>query len=294
MDFLIIGAQKSGTTSLFKYLTAHPSIFMPPEKEVMFFNNDNLFSKGKDWYINRYFQNADPSHVNGEASTHYMMYSFVPERIYSFFPNVKLIALLRNPIDRAYSHYLMAVRRGVESRTFEECVNIEITKGFISDEEIDHNTDYIFFGEYGRILSNYLNWFENYQIKIAFMEEMQNDSTSFIKDIYSFLGVDSNFIPENVSKKYNTSGVAIIPGLEIRIRKFLTSLKRNKIFHIFLKKVNIDAIVFWLRTEGNVRKQKDEYQLTPKVRKLLADYYMNDVRLLESLFETRAPWKDFN
>lgn len=116
VDFLVIGAQKSGTTSIFNYLSSHPSIFMPQCKEVCFFTRD--FERGVDWYFSNYFPSAPASSIKGEASPHYMYFKNVPERIASLFPDIKLIAVLRNPITRAYSHYQMTVRRNLEKRSF--------------------------------------------------------------------------------------------------------------------------------------------------------------------------------
>ena len=133
---------------------------MPPEKEVEFFQDNQKFIRGKEWYYNEYFSLAPPTAVKGEASTYYMMFTCVPERIHQLYPDIKLFALLRNPIERAYSHYRMAVRRGFENRSFEQSVSESIDMATRADREIDHNREYLMFGEYGRIIKNYLRSFK--------------------------------------------------------------------------------------------------------------------------------------
>ena len=113
LDFLIIGAQKSGTTSLFKYLNQHPDIAMPADKEAPYFTNDELYSAGWQHYLGNYFTGYDQELLWGTASPQYMSDLRAAERITRDLPNTRLIAILRNPIERAYSHYLMQKRRGL-------------------------------------------------------------------------------------------------------------------------------------------------------------------------------------
>jgi len=123
LDFIIIGAQKAATTSLYKYLNAHPAIFMPPDKEVPFFTRPDLYQKGLAWYLQTHFANASPDQLWGKATPQYMCDPQAPARIYHALPEVKLIASLRHPIKRSFSHYKMAVHRGVEQRTFDEAIS---------------------------------------------------------------------------------------------------------------------------------------------------------------------------
>jgi hypothetical protein len=112
-DFLIIGAQKCGTTSLFYYLSQHPELHLPTEKEIHYF--DLNFEKGTRWYTQ--FFGSEPAYAQkftGEASPYYLFHPFVPERVASLVPEVKLIVLLRDPVERAYSHYMHQRKMGNE------------------------------------------------------------------------------------------------------------------------------------------------------------------------------------
>ena len=118
-DYIIIGAQKGGTTSLHRYLTRHPDVGVSLRKEIHFFSSS--YDQGLDWYL-AHFPEPGEFAVVGEASTSYLSDPEVPERVRRAVPNVKLIALLRNPVDRAYSQYQMNVRKGVETLSFEEAI----------------------------------------------------------------------------------------------------------------------------------------------------------------------------
>src|SRR6266487_1947701 len=112
LDFIIIGAQKAGTTSLYHYLREHPGIYMPPEKEAPFFTSKGSFLRDWEQFAADYFGAASVEQRWGKATPAYMADPRVAARIHSLMPRVLLIALLRNPVERAYSHYMMSVRRG--------------------------------------------------------------------------------------------------------------------------------------------------------------------------------------
>ena len=123
-DFVIIGAQKGGTTSLYRYLTEHPDVGGATKKEVHFF--DRSYHKGMDWYL-AHFPERGESTVVGESSPSYLFHPDVPERVRRTLPHAKLIVLLRNPVDRAYSQYQMRLRR-VGEDSFEEAVDEELAR----------------------------------------------------------------------------------------------------------------------------------------------------------------------
>ena len=109
-DFIIIGAQRSGTTSLYNYLIEHQNIKSTSQKEIHYF--DNNYDKGLTWYSKKFPSIRKGIEITGEASPYYIFHPHAVNRISKDFPNVKLIVLLRNPIERAYSHYCMAIKKG--------------------------------------------------------------------------------------------------------------------------------------------------------------------------------------
>ncbi len=122
-SFLIIGTQKGGTTSLYHDLVQHPDIHAAAVKEIHFF--DDQYQHGFDWYKKNFPPDLPAGHMTGEASPYYLFHPQVPARVREWLPDVKLIVMLRNPIDRAYSHYQMMVRRGLEPLSFAEAIQAE-------------------------------------------------------------------------------------------------------------------------------------------------------------------------
>jgi hypothetical protein len=148
-DFIIIGTQRGGTTSLFNYLIEHPNIMPPFIKETHFF--DYHYQKGVNWYraffpssaYSKYQERTQQSEfVTGEATPNYLFYPHAPKRIKATCPSVKLIVVLRNPIDRAYSHYHHEVRLGIEDLTFEEAIEREREQLPEETEKVVADEDY--------------------------------------------------------------------------------------------------------------------------------------------------------
>ncbi|MFN8323586.1 MAG: sulfotransferase [Chitinophagales bacterium] len=143
--FFIAGVQKGGTTSLCKYLEQHPQIISPQRKDVYFFNNELNYAKGVEWYKSHFAHRLYKlwyDKVNGvdsitfDGTPNYFDAPEAPEKLYSDFPNAKVILLLRNPIDRAYSNYQMACRFGFEKLSFERALELE-------DKRLEEESKYV-------------------------------------------------------------------------------------------------------------------------------------------------------
>lgn len=198
-DFLGIGAQRCGTTWLYENLRAHPEIFMPDKKELNFFSEINgNYAKGLPWYEN-YFKDASPTDRKGEITPEYLLDPSVPGRIIKALDTVKVIAILRNPLDRALSSYGKGLREG----------NWDI--GF--DEFTRTNRDYcIDRGKYYRQLLPFFERWPKENILIKIYEDIAGGPQEFLKDIYRFLRVNSNFVSSQVDHKFNI-GVSKKGGL---------------------------------------------------------------------------------
>ena len=261
---------------------------MPPEKEVNFFSEDENFSKGMNWYLKEYFASNDSSKLRGEASVEYMCYDYVPKRIFSVLPDIKLISILRNPIDRAYSHYRMAVRRKLENLHFDICVGKLIQRGIVPDKLVDRERDFLMFGEYGRILSNYLRYFSKDQFKIVFTEELMNQPNAVMKDLFNFLEISNDISSEIFGKQYHVSGEKRFGILEnILLSRFV-----KKPLRLVLPSQLRRYFGYWLITQFTVKPTKD-HGPSSEIRHTVADYYRKDVALLRSLFKLKPPWEDF-
>lgn len=184
--FLIIGAMKSGTTSLYAYLKDHPDIGMPLNKEPNFFSDEKLWARGIGWYA-ELFDSMKGKKAIGEASVSYTKYPYyagVPQRIAATIPKVKLIYVLRNPIERIYSHYLHNVFSGIEDEPLEEA---------LASKPL-----YIQASQYYMQLDQYLQVFEKEQISVLLLDDLQKNPQEFIKGVFDFISVDSSFTPKNI------------------------------------------------------------------------------------------------
>jgi len=214
-DFLIIGAMKAGTTSLYQYLKQHPDIYMSPVKEPNYFTfgeSERCLEikkaepESRVCGIEEYaalFENASDEKAVGEATTSYLDCHFAAERIKTLIPDVKLIAILRDPADRAHSHFMYNKRLFYEKlSSLELCIEQEESR-----VEEDFSTRYKYLGKgfYYQHLQRYREFFPEHQIKVLLFEEFKHNPGSVLQDIFLFLGVDETFAPD-ISIKYNTSG----------------------------------------------------------------------------------------
>lgn len=202
-DFIIIGAQRCGTTSLYNTLANHPFIAPALKKEIHFF--DVNFRKGLVWYKahfplygRKYLTQVRKQNVlTGEASPYYIFHPHVPKRIAELLPQVKLIALLRNPVDRAYSHYHHEVRKGFESLSFEDAIEREQERLRIETVKMLEDENYYSFnhrhysylsrGIYVDQLRVWMRFFSREQILILKSEDFYEHPPSVIKRIVEFL-----------------------------------------------------------------------------------------------------------
>ncbi len=293
-NFLVIGAGKSGTTALYYYLKQHPQIYMSPMKEPKFFayEGQKLDFRGPSGTkvsqtsitdIEAYralFQAVSNEIAIGEVSPEYLYNPRAPERIRHHIPNAKLIAILRNPVDRAYAGYLMQVREGRESYTdFAQALEAEETR--IRDNwTFGH---YASGGFYYTQLKRYFDLFNQNQIKVYLNEDLNTNAPGLLKDIFQFLEVDNAFLPD-LSVRYNVSGAP-----------------KNKLLHALVVGINpIKPALKTLLPKGletilnerynNLRARYFQYnlvkpQLSPEVRQQLIQTYREDILKLQDLIE---------
>ncbi len=218
-NFLIIGAAKAGTTSLYAYLKQHPQIYMSPLKETNFFALEGaqlLFQgPGDQEYINKFsitkledysalFQEVNDELAIGEASPLYLYSPRAPERIQHYIPEVKVIAILRHPVERAYSAFLHMVRdRREPLRDFPQTLKEE-------EARIDNNWEHIWHyqqaGFYYVQLQRYFAQFNSEQIRVYLFDDFALNPLGVLQDIFQFLNVNETFIPD-ISMRQNASEI---------------------------------------------------------------------------------------
>jgi Sulfotransferase domain len=198
-DFLILGAQKAGTTALYAYLRWHPGITGPSWKEVSFF--DRHYGRGAAWYRG-HFPAERSRRLIGEASPGYVFHPLAPERVKATVPDAKLIVLLRDPVDRALSHYHHEVALGREPLSFEDALDAEPERtrgeeerlvrepGYFSHAWWDHT--YLARGRYVEQLERWLAVFPRDQLLVVASEELGADPPGTYRRVLDFLGAASH------------------------------------------------------------------------------------------------------
>jgi hypothetical protein len=214
-SFIIIGAQRAGTTSLYNYLAGHPDLIPARRTEIHFF--DRNYHRGAAWYRHQ-FRAARASVFNrrlitGESTPYYLFHPLVPERVRQTFPDIKLIVLLRNPVDRAFSHYHYSVKLGVETLTFEEAVAREPERlagererlcrepRYHSESHIHYS--YLARSLYGDQLTRWMDLFPREQFLILRCEDMDADPPAVLRPAFDFLGLPAH--PLDHYRRYNAS-----------------------------------------------------------------------------------------
>jgi hypothetical protein len=196
---LIIGAQKSGTTSLFNYLVRHPDVRAPFGKEIHYF--DLHYDRGVRWYRGHfpYSRRLRDGRLTLDASPYYLVHPQVPQRAFELLPEVKLIALLRNPVDRTLSHYQHEVRGGRESLSFAEALDREAERLAGEEERMLRDTGYYSYNHHrysytlrGRYVEQLRRWTDRFprsQMLVLQSERFFSDPASVTADVHRFLGL---------------------------------------------------------------------------------------------------------
>ncbi len=298
-NFLIFGVQKAGTTSIYSYLQQHPQVFVSPRKETDFFCRDLSKPVPADEprqtrggrkriltiedYESLFAQVGDEVAI-GEASPNYL---FAHERsvsgIQKYVPDAKLIAILRNPVERAYSDYLMHVRQVVGNRK-------PLAKQVKESAESSHT---LLKGRYYEGIKHFLEAFDPEQVKIFLYDELRQDSAGLMRQIYEFIGVDPSFevdtgrrqqtaqVPKNQSIHHllqTNNPVRSLAGS--LLRKMMPEEQRQK----------LRSRLIAANSTG-----KEGLPLSLEDRQLLEDYYRDDVRCLQDLLSRDlSSWFDLS
>ena len=276
VDFFIVGAPKAGTTSLYHYLSEHPQVEMSSQKEPDYFSDKAINEQGMYYTKNRVNSLAKyeslfvqkESVVYGEASVSYLFYENVPEDIKKYNPNAKIIIMLRDPIERAFSHYLMDYRLGLISDSFENVL------AKISKHKNAHlfYQQYIEVSKYSKQIQRYLDFFKKENILFIDYEDFKKNVSKTVDQVYNFLNISTEFVAD-INTKHNTF---IMPKNKIIrliysfvfLRKILTFL-----FPIYLVK-NFRVLLF---------KTDKKPELLKETRSLLSIIFNDDIKKMEEV-----------
>jgi Sulfotransferase family len=290
-NFFIIGAQKAGTTSLYHYLNQHPQVYMSPIKEPHFFEGmqSDYLRPGRKMApvtdpedYRALFEAVSGEKAIGEASASYLYSPKAPALIRRSVPHARLIAVLRNPADRAYSNFLHLVRMGREPLTnFSEALQAE---GERTQKKWGPHYYYRQKGFYYAQVKRYFDTFGRDQVRVWLYEDLKTDPVSMVRDIFRFLDIDETYVPD-FSVEHNAAGLPKNKTLYTQVRR-LTA--RNP------------ALLERFLPAGPSRYVKSWFFVKPppfpaEVQRSLIDSYTEDILKLQNLIgRDLSSWLDYD
>jgi len=303
-NFFIVGAPKAGTTSLYHYLGQHPDVYMSPVKEPNYFAQEirlgNVSAHWQDWAEREYeslqlylrgpmqerkfggivshwpdylklFENVNGEKAIGEASVCYLWSKTAAGNIASTTPNAKIVMVLRNPVDRAFSQYKQAVANGLIGKSFREQVRKSLNN---KSDQFELLNPFLEFGLYYEQVKRYTERFSPDNLRIYLYEEYQQAPTRITADIFRFLTVDPQFSPDVSEKHLQTS----VP----RFKWVSFMLKQYGVWPL-LKNIMPDHLVPVVKQWA--LRDKQTVELDPSDRAQLSNYYRGDVVRLSELIK---------
>lgn len=207
-DFLFVGPGRTGSTWLYECLVDHPDILMTEEKVVNYY--DRKYHKGVKWFRDQYPHRSDEA-VVGTVSTSYISTPGVPERIASHVPDATLLFCLRNPMERAYSHWWHLKQVGVINYDFEDAFEVD--------------TPYVIYllpGLYHLHLQRYRKYFDDDQLEFLFFEDLVQDNEAYIANVYDRIGVDAEHVPGQAGNRVKEAEQGIHPRYK-RVVQWMSS-----------------------------------------------------------------------
>ncbi len=284
-NFIVVGAAKSGTTSLYHYLQQHPDVYMSPVKEPEYFSfvgkevnfigpggqpmNFGIINNANEYA--ELFKDVTPEKAIGECSTSYLLLPQAAANIHRSLPHCRIIIILRHPVDRAFSHYQDHLRSLHEDLSFEEAIRAEPAR---AADNWRWGYQYIGHSRYCRQVQRYFDLFGPDRIHVCLFDRLQSDPLGLMADVYRFLGVDHTFRPK-VGAVHNPGGLPRWPWLQ----KFL--LESNPIKRLMKP---ILPLALWGRLrQWLLNANLTEADMAPETRHRLVELFRDDVLALQEL-----------
>lgn len=287
-DFLVIGANRCGTTSLWRALDSHPQLRVPSDKEREFFSSEESYERGLEHFVTRTFPDLRDEEAIGVVTPQLMApnpYELRPivSRIRTTCPDAKLIVLLRDPIERAVSQLrrMKKIGRGPEE-TFDEFIaRVEAKRGGIGKIPLIRASDY------GRILRVYFKAFRGAQIRVFFTADLDRDPATLYRQAFEFIGVDPAHDPGaprlhagGIGQRVTQEALDELQG-EMDRRGLLPEDENAR-----------RGFGWWLRHHWNTEPDQRGTEMSDELRRRLAERYLADAETLEGLIGSEPPWLD--
>ena len=290
-NFMCLGAAKSGTTTLYDILRQHPDIYIPAFKEPHFFDIPENYKNGIEWYKRNYFRNANKK-IIADFTPSYFFEKEAPKRIFkNLGRDMKFLVVFRNPVDRAYSHYLHSKRDDHESENFAKSLELEVSRLKKHENQSDYLSylrhSYVHQGLYAQMIDRYLQYFslDNF-LFIHFDDELLQERELTIKRILEFLEIDSSVLlrtdirsnPSSQEKSKPLKKLMNKRGWWRDVIKFMIpSVQLRQIIRNRIQRINI--------TEFKAQQLSQEVKLH-----LLEKYFRKDISDLEKTLNKKMNW----
>ncbi len=268
IHFIGVGAQKSGTSWAYTCLYDHPEV-CAPIKEIHFFSRPR-FREGKEWYES-HFASCKEGKICGEFSTSYLYAKDAAERIYTYYPQTKIIAILRNPIDRGYSQY----RNTIKSGEIPETMSYDV---FVQKEESVRAQ-----GLYHEQLMRYAALYPREQLLVLIYEDIRKDPVMFMKRIYAFLGIDDTFISSMVHDEINVARTpkhVFVDRVMHHISETMRSIGLDRVVHLIRRSGLPDLV-----RSANTKSETQSAHTKTFDREKERAFYKDDVEKLSTFIE---------
>ncbi|MEK7137943.1 MAG: sulfotransferase [Patescibacteria group bacterium] len=284
LDFIGIGAPRTGTTHLSTLLAEHPEICFSSRKELHYFNFDHIYSQGQT-YLAKYFNHCPAGKIKGEWSTDYLYSPAAAQRIKEHNPNVKLLICLREPVERAYSHFLLQ----------KYSASIMPFQSFRQAVTGHDKYNYLKLGFYSQPLRYYLSLFPRQNILILIYEEVVNNPEQAIGAIYEFLGVAKNFRPPSLNKNIDYRGRKKFYSLTIAaiVNKLIIYYKHSR-FKTVLQHLQTRRLLRWLKkvNRRQVQQKFSKPAISQETAHELKRLYQSEIATVEKIIDRPLPiWK---
>ncbi len=263
IGFLCLGAPKSGTTTLHDLLIQHPEVYLPEEKDFHYFDEDEVYANGLDWYL-KYFENQKNELIAGDVAANYLYAD--PKRVYDDLgAKVKFIVIMRNPADRAYSYYLHFKRRLALEGTFEECTNSDYVE---PGSKVKYPYEPIVqWSRYDQYIKKYYDYYDKRQFLFLTFETFVKKQKETLLQVENFLGVSQfssyKYTSSNQAFSPKSKGVNVLLYKENPIKKILKWVLPSFKLRHQLKQL----VIRW----NSKKAKKEEFRLSPRLKQGLME-----------------------
>lgn len=287
LDFVVLGAAKSGTTSLWEGVRHHPQVAVPPDKERPFFDSDDRWAKGLEWFLRWTFGKTAPETRRGLVTPGLMPAD--PRRLdvmvgrVASVPDLKLVAVLRDPVDRAVSKFRQELRAG-------SVLPDEDLAAFLARTSPQgppwRPSDVVSVGEYGRILQRYLEAVPRERLLVLWTQDLDRRPQEVFARLFAFLGVDPSFVAPQPRVNVGGSGRRVTAEA---LDELVAELDRAVFPHVEDPDVR-RGLLWWLQHLWNIEPDDAARDLPEPLRAQLAEHYREDGALLARLLGQAPPW----